>query len=109
MIADELTGQADDFIDLHELRTRLRRDPSIRSVAQEARSCRRPAVAMTVVTIYPASALGRCLARMRCTLVFDGRGPRESPSEQRLNNTSNGLENAGDTEPPANDASGRSV
>jgi uncharacterized LabA/DUF88 family protein len=38
MIADELRRQADVFTDLAELRTKIERDPSTRSVAREPRS-----------------------------------------------------------------------
>jgi uncharacterized LabA/DUF88 family protein len=38
MIADELRRQADTFIDLDTLRSKIGRDPSARSVAGEPRS-----------------------------------------------------------------------
>ena len=38
MIADELRRQADVFVDLTELRTKIGRDPLARSVAREHRS-----------------------------------------------------------------------
>jgi uncharacterized LabA/DUF88 family protein len=46
MIADELRRQADAFIDLSELRTRVGRDPAERPAPREARP-RGPGIACT--------------------------------------------------------------